>query len=257
MPALAAYFDDSGSHKDSPVVCVAGAAASISQWTKFSRLWDRHLRRHHLECFHMTDFVSGHGPYRDWDKSKKSWVLSDLVRTIKSNVQFLAGNAVFRKDFQAAIAKHPNPCVRDEYHFCALLNIPALGLWKLESNNREPIRMYFASGNKLMNRHVRLIQADFTVPENQAAYGIAGIDVASKRDAPLQAADVIVYGTYKCRAQRRIEPYLSAACESLFRIRNVGIVHTQKMIENALAHITDDLVARAHLYKDIFGNNSR
>jgi hypothetical protein len=115
--------------------------------------------------------------------------------------------------------------------------------------------MYFDSGNKLMDRYVRLIQADFTVPENQAAYGIAGIDVASKRDAPLQAAVVIVHRTYKCRAQRSIEPYLSTGYESVFRIRNVGIVHTQTEIENAPAHITDDLMARAHLYKDIFPRN--
>lgn len=253
MAILAAYLDDSGTHKGSPLVSVAGAVGSVSQWIKFSRRWRRQLRQWNLEFFRMADFVSSRGPYEGWDEPRKHHVLSRLVQTIKDYARFLVGNAVYSRDFDEAFAKYPNSCIKDAYHFCAVLTLPAVGYWKMESKRREPVALIFESGNKLLDQYFRLVQRDFLDDRAREAYGIGSVTVGDKKEMPpLQAADIIAYGTYKCKAQKAIEPYLENSYRSLFEIRNSGFIWNREGIEQILSRVSRDLEARPHLYRQMF-----
>jgi hypothetical protein len=172
----------------------------------------------------MADFVSSHGPYGGWDESRKSRVLLEMVETIKQHARLLVGQAVRPEDFAAAYAKYPTPCIKNAYHFCAVMILPAVGYWALESKRRGPVALTFESGNKLFDQYFRLIQKDFSNVAANEAYGIGSLTLGDKKTMPpLQAADIIAYGTYKCRAQAAIEPYLERAYTSLFRLKNHGL----------------------------------
>ncbi len=246
MAVLAGYLDDSGTHQGSPIVTVAGGVASVPQWIRFSRQWKKQLDRWNVEFFHMADFVSGHGKYKGWDENRKDHALSVLVKIINDNVRFLVGNAVYTGQFAKANAKYPNPCIKDAYHFCAVLALPAVGSWALRSDKREPVALIYESGNKLLDEYWRLIQKDFAREYVRQAYKIASITTGDKKDIPaLQAADLIAYGTYKYRAQKTIQPYLEKAYRSLFQIESVGLIYTQENIEDCLDRICHDLEARS------------
>lgn len=152
MSELAAYLDDSGTHQGSPIVVVAGAIASVSQWARLSKQWKKQLDCWNLPFFHTTDFVSGYGHYKGWDEPRKRSAVSALVRIIRANVRFLVGNAVRVDDFANAFAKYPNRCIKTPYHFCAVLSIPATGYWKLRSAKRGPVALIFESGKPNENR---------------------------------------------------------------------------------------------------------
>jgi len=254
MAFLVAYLDDSGTHKNSTLVSVAGAISSRPQWTKFSRTWNRQLRRWNVEIFRMADFVSNHGPFKGWGQHKKSYVLSELVRTIKTHARVLVGSAVRTEDFDAAFAKYPNPCIRDAYHFCAVSLLPEIGDWALKSQARGPVDLTFESGNKLFDQYFRLIQEDFAQEGIRNILGIDTLSLATKKLAiPLQAADVTAYATYKCRIQRSIEPYLQKAYSSLFEMKNIGRVWKREQVEQILEKVLQDLTGpRAHLYETLF-----
>lgn len=204
MVALAAYLDDAGTHEGSRLVNVAGPIASIRQWVSFSKAWNRKLHSLGLEFFRMADFVSGYGPYAGWNEDKKRIVLGSLVRVIRDHVRHLVGNAVFTNDFRMAYADHPSPCVKTPYHFCAVMTLPAVGYWKLSSLKREPVALIFESGNKLFDQYFRLVQEDFSNDLVKETYGVKSLTLGNKKEMPpLQAADIVAYGGYKCASQKR------------------------------------------------------
>ncbi len=253
MALLAAYLDEAGTHGGSRLVNVAGAIASVPQWTNFTKKWKRQIALHNLSFFHMTDFVTGRGPYRGWDEHKKKQVLLALIQIIKDHVRYLVGNAVSPEDFDAAYAKHPTPCIKNAYHFCAVMTLPTVGYWKLASTKRPPVDLIFESGNKLFDQYFRLIQKDFSNDMARESYGIKSLSLGDKKEMPpLQAADIIAYGGYKCHTQTRLEPYLVDAYTLLWELRNTGRIWKQQWIEKALFATVEDLNARPHLYRDIF-----
>src|SRR5712691_3625776 len=69
--ALTAYFDESGTHADSPAVSVAGYLASDASWSAFADDWREALAIYKIPAFHMTDFVGGRGAFTAWPKAKR------------------------------------------------------------------------------------------------------------------------------------------------------------------------------------------
>src|SRR5205823_10345100 len=104
-----------------------------------------------------------------WNESKKATTLSTLVRLIRRHSRFLVGNAVSTLDFKQAYENHPTPCIRDAYHFCAVMALPTIGYWRLRKG---PVALIFESGNKLLDEYFRLIQKDFSNDVAKQAYGI-------------------------------------------------------------------------------------
>jgi len=160
-------------------------------------------------------------------------------------VRFLAGGAVSAADFYRALEKYPNPCIQDPYHFCAVLALPPIGTWAAQSEKRSPVALMYESGNKLLNKYFRDIQKDFENPVASQVYRIGSITTGDKKLIhPLQAADVIAYGVYKCKAQSSIQPYLAEAFGELWKIKNAGLVYPQDQIEKALEGVCRDLEKR-------------
>ena len=84
---FSAYFDESGTHKGSPCVVIAGYVSKVSQWAEFTREWQEVLDEYNLKHFHMTDFLSReHKTYKSLDKTAKDRLLSKLVAIINRRV---------------------------------------------------------------------------------------------------------------------------------------------------------------------------
>jgi hypothetical protein len=123
--------------------------------------------------------------------------------------------------------------------------MPAIGEWAARSEKRSPVALIYEKGNNLLNEWFREAQRDFRNEAAREAYRIGTITTANKRDAnPLQAADVIAYGIFKCKTQSAIEPYLAEAYGQLWRIKNAGYIYTQEMIEGALKGVARDYEKR-------------
>lgn len=230
MAILAGYFDDSGTHKESAFVVVAGGVASVQQWTKLSSEWESATRPWNLSrgYFHMADFVSGFNDYAEWSENQKKKRLHQLIQIICEHVRVLVCNAVVHSDFKTAFERCPNKDIGTAYRFCAFLALPAVDRWRRRSPRRKPVALIFESGNKLKNELGQLLSrlGDYDCLREQ--YGISSLTEGSKKDMPpLQAADVIAYATYKCLPpQKRIDDYLSEAFERLFKLPKEGLVHS-------------------------------
>jgi hypothetical protein len=60
---LECYFDESGSHSGSPVLCVAGYVFEQEQCRALDLGWKQVLDRYNLPFFHMTDCAHHQWPF--------------------------------------------------------------------------------------------------------------------------------------------------------------------------------------------------
>lgn len=250
MADLAGFFDDSGTHGDSRFVVVAGGVASLRQWDRLSKEWERTIGPWKLSrgYFHMADFVSGYNDYHGWTPLEKCYRLRALVRIICEHVRVLVGNAVVQGDFNAALEICPSSVIGTAYRFCAFLALPAVDHWRRRSPRRNPVALIFERGNKLKNEYGQLLTQLGDFDRTREKYGISHFDDATKQEwIPLQAADLIAYATYKCLAQSQIDDWLAHEFETLFKIPHQGILYSDALkISNCLRSL-EDAKAQAEL----------
>ncbi len=103
---LYAYLDDSGTHAASPICVLAGYFGGEIHWTKFDREWHKALEHNGLEEFHANRFwsyVKGEQipEYKGWDRQRASRFIGTLLRIITSHRVYPVGSAVVMSEWRA------------------------------------------------------------------------------------------------------------------------------------------------------------
>jgi len=230
MVALAAYFDDSG---NSDIAVVAGGIASVPQWERLRRDWDRTIRRWKLkhDYFHLTDCVAGHEGYEDWTDSTKEQRIMQLVHIARKNIRMLLAHAVRRKDFDRVFSMYPNKHFKTPIRFCAYMMAPAVDAWRKKSPRRSSVALLFESGNKLMGEYGKLINSLGGLESFQQKHGICSLSQVSKNEPGAQAADMIAYAVFTCERATPIPQWLGKCFEELFKIKHHGLSFTLEHLE--------------------------
>lgn len=186
------YFDESGTHRGSRIMAMAGYWFDADQARKFSRDWAKELRRFGLSAAHQTDCALGYGDYKGMAKSRRVEVQKCLIEHIKRRSKF---------SFAACVGKDIYDEIMDgivgapsAYTFLLLLCVNKVREDIEFSKYGGRIAYFFESGhanaseaNKFMN-HMASVD-----PE---AYRYAAHAFADKKIAlPLQAADMMVWQT--------------------------------------------------------------
>jgi hypothetical protein len=82
-----AYFDDSGTHKQSEIAVCAGYIASVEQWRHFERNWKEADNGEHFMPFHTADCRAGRKQFTGWDEQRKERVIRRLIGIINARVR--------------------------------------------------------------------------------------------------------------------------------------------------------------------------
>jgi hypothetical protein len=102
MVMFSAYFDESGTHTDSPVATVAGFLASDIRWGKFQSPWKKILDELGVDYFHMTDFIAGKKEYAGLSKEQKQKIVDRLTKAINRYATIPIAAAVEKADYKEA-----------------------------------------------------------------------------------------------------------------------------------------------------------
>jgi hypothetical protein len=106
VAAITAYFDDSGTHKESPVAVAAAWLSRFESWRdKFCPAWDRARTKEKFECFHFSEFAASNpkSEFASWDDTKKQRVLFRLRGAIRKNVECGFAIAVKKSDYDETV----------------------------------------------------------------------------------------------------------------------------------------------------------
>src|SRR5690348_16449644 len=80
-------FDESGTHQESPILCVAGYIMEKGHAQELNGEWNEVLNwkelPHPLEYFHMSDCAHGNGIFKDISKPLRIQIVSRLIAVIK------------------------------------------------------------------------------------------------------------------------------------------------------------------------------
>src|SRR5437764_1233786 len=79
---IEAYFDESGTHHGSPIMCVAGYLIEADQCRRLQAEWDVILLKYNVPYFHMSACAHGAGVFADVPKQVRSDICRSLIELI-------------------------------------------------------------------------------------------------------------------------------------------------------------------------------
>ncbi len=108
MAAAHAYFDESGTHDGSPVLCVAGYVIPEERRQDFNTKWIETLESKGLTHFHMVDCAHGNGEFANLGMSERIEVQTKLIELIKGSSARGIGAMIVASVYKQLMPFHPN-----------------------------------------------------------------------------------------------------------------------------------------------------
>ena len=101
-----AFCDESGHpSSDSDVVTVAAVVSDEHGWSAFEEQWARTLKQYEISTFHMTDYESRQGEFRQWGRHEKKarLFITDLSKIFTETLRFACVFSVAMEDWNAVM----------------------------------------------------------------------------------------------------------------------------------------------------------
>jgi hypothetical protein len=216
---LSAYFDESGTHQDSPVCVVAGLVASPKQWMRFTPAWQKILDDFDIPEFHMKHFAHSVGPFRGWDQDRRDKLMRRLIPLIQRVASYRVWTAIVMEDYRGVF--------EDDDHLFSLCAFGCASRLKWLARQRGDhfyIPYMFEHGGTGSSRAFQSFnnllargRADF--------YRMGPLSVGERRKSlPLQAADLHAYEVFKYFADQlsRSQRGVRKSYQELMRIPEAG-----------------------------------
>jgi len=92
LTSHSAYFDTSGCRSSGNFLVTGGYLASVKKWDEFDVHWKAILQKAGVKEFHMTDFVTHHGEFKDDKWKQNSGYSENFLRKL---VNAICGRALF------------------------------------------------------------------------------------------------------------------------------------------------------------------
>lgn len=237
-----AFFDESGSHEGSPILCVAGYIFRKSEAIKLGHEWRKVLRWKKLPYFHMVDCAHGNGPFANLTKDERIEVQTKLIEAIKRYaVQGMAVTVdpVEYATFHKRLPFDPK-LYADAYAFSTQFIMTGVSSF-IEKNPRVGSMAYFfEAGHKSAPQAHEIMHRMFESPTIKHDFRYAGHAFVEKQKSPaVQAADLLAWQWYTDRRHQAEGRARRKDCASLLQKH-----HIVKHIDaETLKGIADDTIS--------------
>jgi hypothetical protein len=196
---LGAFFDDSGTHSDSPVVVMGGLLGTERQWDEFADRWQALLKeplpgKPSLSQFHLYPCRRGQGEFIDYKLAERD-LLTSLFRRIIIDTGFVTlASAVDKAAWDELVVGEIAEQLGDPLGYCFFKCVDLVAnTIRLRRTPGEPVHMFLDKGCYHL---VEDMAALFRMQKEQYPE-IAGIAPAPVRAViALQGADMIAYETF-------------------------------------------------------------
>jgi len=145
---LQAYFDESGTHGDARVTCIAGYVGTADQWAHVENQWQEILKpraAQGLTWWHMADFRARRGQYERIDTPTGNQILDGLVRIVRESELQVIWAGVDAEVYAAITTPESRGRLGHKpYDFCFYLIVRQLAIWSARRGFKDSIGMMFA-----------------------------------------------------------------------------------------------------------------
>jgi Protein of unknown function (DUF3800) len=197
-----AYFDESGSHDDSPVLCVAGHIIRQDARIKLDAEWQKVLQQFKLPFFRMSACANGSKPFDVLTIDQRIDAEKQLIAITKQYISYGIAITVIPKLYREITPDDPE-ITGTPYSFLAHACLAAVSWWATERKCTGQIAYHFESGHRSRSEADRIMQRLFRQPKLREKHRYISHAFAEKKATPaLQAADLIAWHWYTDEKRR-------------------------------------------------------
>lgn len=207
MPPIT-FLDESGTHRGSRVVTVAGFMIPSESLQELEQEWRVELDRHNIAELHMREFVPPHGSCSGWSAEARRALLGSLIETIHRHTCCAVGAAIeidefFKNIYQVQMERHPD-MVQSPYTWCMRYCMTQIADWCRNNNMVGRVDYVMDKGNAFRSEaEMEYVNAKQN-PELAEQFYLGNLDFDdSSSTVGLQCADLLAYEMYK-EADRRL-----------------------------------------------------
>jgi len=188
---IEAYFDESGSHNESPVLCVAGYVFETKQCMSFDLKWKGILAKYRLPYFHMVDCVHGLHPFNSLSPDHRIDCEKELIAIIREHMVFGSALTVGTLHYKSiGYDDHTGTA----YSWLCWMSLIAVRAWADQNKFDGKIAYFFESGHANQREANQLMNDIFAVPYLRDQYRYVSHSFVDKRqNRPIQAADMLAW----------------------------------------------------------------
>jgi hypothetical protein len=120
---IKAYFDDTGTHPESPIVGFGGLFADEEAWAEFDAKWKAKLRaplpgKRPLKRFHMADCMVREGEFQGYSEPEREAVIHDFRQIIIECEIWGYAMLASRPDWEDVMPKEYQQIIGDAEAYC-------------------------------------------------------------------------------------------------------------------------------------------
>ena len=195
MALLTAYFDDSGTHNNSPVVTYAGFIGREEVWADLESAWRALLKQHGIKRFHLAHMEAGSGEFDMWGRTRSDMVLHDFRQLILDRDLWGIACSVARADWNELVTGMARQHMSEPDDFCAEICLfDALNFTTVDEIENK-VAVVFDDRPHRSAAILRKAQPWLHEPHNGMELLSVTFSNATKL-IPLQAADMLAWETY-------------------------------------------------------------
>ena len=193
---LKAYFDESGTHNRSAVVCIAGFVGTCDSWQKMESDWLELLgefQPYGVRYFHTSELLAQEGQFAHIDKPKGNYFFKQAAKIIRDAGVSPVFSAAVRHDWEQTVGdevfleRFPEP-----FYLCFEDVMQTLRNWTKRQNINEKVAPMFASSPNYSAQMQKIGKA--CQSKSWYADHLGTIAFGSMEDhIPLQAADYLAH----------------------------------------------------------------
>jgi Protein of unknown function (DUF3800) len=212
---LVGYFDGSyESETKSKIIAVCGFVAPRELWEKFNIAWNAVLQNQkwpsRLKRFHAFDCAFGFGEFEGWGFAERLAIWGEFVDVILNARLIAVGSILVREHFDA-LEEAVKARMGQPYHLPVEHCIQVSILISREEMDSEKIELLFDVENKLFAEESFARYRNYQADKKWNAEWVAVRQASSYEFAPLQAADLLAYASYRVHLEHfypsNDEPY--------------------------------------------------
>lgn len=195
---LSGYFDESGTHRGSEAVAVAGYLATPENWLAFEEAWKAALAEYRISYFHMADFCNGAPPYDSWPAGIKAQRFSRLVGIINQHAWLSVGFSISTRRYREIVSAKAKKVGGGIYGLAANCCFMDVADFLRDRHPDAWVRYIFESGARGSGEVLKNFQMHERRTSSKEHYRLLALSFEDKRCfCPLQAADILAYELYR------------------------------------------------------------
>lgn len=191
-------LDDSGTHRGSEAVCLAGFIGQDHRWKKVVKEWNSTLYDYGVDSFHGTKLAHYEGEYKGWDEARRTRFTKRLIDIVAAHLSSFIMSTVHLEDYRQLVPANLRQRIGSPIALAmkgVLLNVD---VWARDFSQIEPVGFLIDSGMKGRGEIAALLRRvrKHEKLSRELHIGALAEDLVERRPE-LQAADLHAYESYR------------------------------------------------------------